>query len=134
MVQDCPVRPTFCLQSIASDAPCSPHHATVYHSSSSLICSGFGQIHKIPTSPETFDEYLSNLDKDRQWCIEFLTLTKGTWEDIISSLQAGTLYIISDGSFLDSYSTAVFIMEDQGNTCQVQNCVIAPGGAEDMSA
>jgi hypothetical protein len=134
IVQDRPVRPTFCPQGIASEAPCSPHHATVYHSSSSLICSGFGQIQPNPTSPETFDDYLSNLDKDRQWCVEFLRLTKGTWEDVISSLQAGTLYVISVGSFVASYLTGAFIMEDHSNTCQVQNCVIAPGRATDMSA
>jgi len=68
-----------------------------------------------------------------EWCTEFVNII-GQVDLLIKALQQGQVYIVSDGSYVQPFATAAFVMENETRECRVTNRIIAPGSGEEMSA
>jgi len=125
------VRPVFSSTSIGQTQPITPCRATVYKKREVWVMSGFGPISTASSAPSDFLSYLHKLLPNMAWCTENLRII-GEWSSIAEAIKKGVAHIVSDGSFVDSFSTAAFILE--GNFTQVKNQVITLGRPQDMSA
>jgi len=136
MINSRQVRPIFALNGTASPPPNNPQCATVETQRRGLICVSYGCI-SIPSNPafHSFEAFLTHKARISQmeWCSEFISI-KGDLPLLIDALLNDKVSIVSDGSYIPSFATAAFVMEDLDQRCMIKNKVIAPGGPKEMSA
>lgn len=85
------------------------------------------------SSPQTtFHQYLTSLPKNQSWAIQYVSLPD-KMDQIAASVEQGTPFIVSDGSFAKSFGTGAFVLEhDEDNPIVGAN--VTPGQASDQSA
>jgi hypothetical protein len=130
------VRPSFSLEGVEVPPPVNIFRATVESSRNYLVCLGYGRI-SIPNTLvfPSFLEYLHHQAREKQmeWCTEFVSII-GQVDTLIEALQQGQVHIVSDGSFVQPFAMAAFVMENETRECCVTNRIIVPGSGEEMSA
>jgi hypothetical protein len=102
--------PAFLYNTDGESPPGDLCRATVYYNKNKVICAGYGSIRPIKEiTADTFTLKLQSASPAERWCFSYLVM-----EDdgliLAPAIQHGEAIAVCDGSFLETYGTAVWVV------------------------